>query len=102
MINPLYRADVVGRLRAFVAESGELSDSEFLEALFNIVLGNEKIKPDADFLNSLADLIERKTTKWVPQDPDEARPTYLCDVCKTPIGHMLWNYCPKCGAEIVR
>lgn len=102
MVDPRYRAKVVGSLRALAVADKDVSDGEFLDILFDLVLDYNEPRSDAHFLDSLADLIERKTTKWLPQDPDDARPKYLCDVCKTSIGHMLWSYCPRCGAEIVR
>lgn len=102
MVNPKHRADVVGRLRALAAACDDMTDGAFIDILYSIILDPDEPKSDAYFFDSLADLIERKTTSWRPQDPDDARPTYLCDQCKTSIGHMLWSYCPKCGAEIVR
>lgn len=108
MVKPEHRAVVVRKLRdamtalALASMNGEnVSDGEFIDMLAEAVMPHGW-EGEAAFLAELADLIERKTTSWKPQDPDDVRPTYLCDVCKTPIGHMLWSYCPKCGAEIVR
>ena len=50
----------------------------------------------------LADLIDRPTTTRHGKFKTKyGRETPCCEVCGYSIGDMRWNYCPKCGAEVV-
>lgn len=53
-------------------------------------------------LNRLADLIDRpSTTRHGKFRTKYGRKTPCCEVCGYSIGDMRWNYCPKCGAEVI-
>lgn len=50
----------------------------------------------------LADLIDRPTTRCHGKFKTKyGRETPCCEVCGYSIGDARWNYCPKCGAEVV-
>lgn len=54
-------------------------------------------------MRRLADLIDRPTTTRHGKFRTKyGRETPCCEVCGYSIGDMRWNYCPKCGAEVVR
>lgn len=54
-------------------------------------------------MRRLADLIDRpSTTRHGKLRTKYGRETPCCEVCGYSIGDMRWNYCPKCGAVIVR
>lgn len=55
-----------------------------------------------NILARLADLIDRPTTTRHGKFKTKyGRETPCCEVCGYSIGDMRWNYCPKCGAEVV-
>ena len=71
---------------------------------YNLVaapIGNEHDDVLA-FAHALADLIDRPTTTRHRKFRTKyGRKTPCCEVCGYSIGDMRWNYCPKCGTEIV-
>lgn len=53
-------------------------------------------------VDHLADLIDRPTTTRHGKFKTKyGRETPCCEVCGYSIGDDRWNYCPKCGAEVV-
>lgn len=55
-----------------------------------------------DLYERLADLIDRPiTTRHGKFKTKYGRKTPCCEICGYSIGDMRWNYCPKCGAEVV-
>lgn len=54
-----------------------------------------------------ADVVERKTGKWLKSNESTLRP-YMCSNCgclhdvDTVMGKIVWNYCPNCGARMER
>lgn len=56
----------------------------------------------SDSVMDVADLIDRPTTTRHGKFKTKyGRETPCCEVCGYSIGDMRWNYCPKCGAEVV-
>lgn len=54
-------------------------------------------------VRKLADLIDRPTTTRHGKFKTKyGRETPCCEVCGYSIGDMRWNYCPKCGAEVIK
>lgn len=122
MISDNERREVAARLRAlpidtyaanvelnkdgiFIDES--LSDEVDYSQIHDVVLGcfpAEHMHPgDYEELHErLADLIDRPTTTRHGKFKTKyGRETPCCEVCGYSIGDMRWNYCPKCGAEVV-
>lgn len=63
----------------------------------NLIKGNY-----INIVERLADLIDRPTTTRHGKFKTKyGRETPCCEVCGYSIGDMRWNYCPKCGAEVV-
>lgn len=53
-------------------------------------------------IGKLVDLIDRpSTTRHGKFKTKYGRKIPCCEVCGYSIGDMRWNYCPKCGAEVI-
>lgn len=57
----------------------------------------------SDSVMDVADLIDRPTTTRHGKFKTKyGRETPCCEVCGYSIGDMRWNYCPSCGAEVIK
>lgn len=116
------RREVAARLRALPIDTyaainewekgglfidANLSDEADYSQIHNAVFGcfpAEYMHPGdyKELHERLADLIDRPTTTRHGKFKTKyGRETPCCEVCGHSIGDMRWNYCPKCGAEVV-
>lgn len=116
------RREVAARLRALPIDTyaainewekgglfidANLSDEADYSQIHNAVFGcfpAEYMHPGdyKELHERLADLIDRPTTTRHGKFKTKyGRETPCCEVCGYSIGDMRWNYCPKCGAEVV-
>ena len=97
MISNEERREVVGKLR-WPKDSLLAHPDEELIRLRSVVGCQYK----QDLYERLADLIDRpSTTRHGKFRTKYGRKTPCCEVCGYSIGDMRWNYCPKCGAEVI-
>ena len=102
MINDENRREVAARLRGL---RGFDVDGKKFCSCYDVedALGLEgSIMCSRTAVETLADLIDRPTTTRHGKFKTKyGRETPCCEVCGYSIGDMRWNYCPKCGAEVV-
>lgn len=104
MISNEERHEVAEKLRKVTEE--ELCHM-FLGEILDCFIGGCYINDEGEVderlvLNRLADLIDRPiTTRHGKFKTKYGRKTPCCEICGYSIGDTRWNYCPKCGAEVV-
>lgn len=54
-----------------------------------------------DALDMLSDLIEPRTCRKVPGRVKYGRRKPACSECGYSLGDSRWNFCPKCGCEVL-
>lgn len=65
---------------------------------YDRLLENANILADAVRKYQTADLVERKVGRW----KGEGLGDYRCSLCGEVTRHTRTNYCPNCGAEMVK
>lgn len=105
MINDENRREVAQKLREDAAND-KLREQVFIEEIIVGCVGETMYDEwgdvrEIEILTRLADLIDRPTTTRTCKNPDSNFEKYPCDICGFSIKDKRWNYCPKCGAEIV-
>lgn len=97
MISDYERRVVAAQMREIQRENphGWL-DAMVMNAVTDVLCDGGKIG------ETVADLIDRPTTRCHGKlKTKHGRETPCCEVCGYSIGDARWNYCPKCGAEVV-
>ena len=97
------RREVAARLRGLDEATSTLSPEYSRQEYDAMVLrAIRAVVGEGDVFHLLADLIDRPTTTRHGKFKTKyGRETPCCEVCGYSIGDMRWNYCPKCGAEVV-
>lgn len=97
------RREVAARLRGLDEATDTLSPEYSRQEYDAMVLSAIRaVVGEGDIFHLLADLIDRPTTTRHGKFKTKyGRETPCCEVCGYSIGDMRWNYCPKCGAEVV-
>lgn len=96
------------RLRALLDDDLDFDDPRSdvslteVEVALRLLGGFYDNSTKAEYVQHLADLIDRPTTTRHGKFKTKyGRETPCCEVCGYSIGDDRWNYCPKCGAEVV-
>lgn len=103
MISDEERREIADGLRRLAGgrHGTAVPDSEILDVL-GISAADTPNRSDTRDVEILADIIDRPTTtrhgKFKTKYGSEVP---CCEVCGYSIGDTRWNYCPKCGAEVV-
>ena len=105
MITNEERKQVAARLRELDTHKWYDSSDEIdsLETAIGCSIGQDW--QDQNWWNRLADLIEteeRTTTRHGKFKTKYGNRVPLCECCDYSIGDKRYNYCPNCGAKIVR
>lgn len=100
MITNEERREVAEKLRKLAGTYVTLGDLQ--EALeIDLTSPDVDIERDAKNLNRLADLIEPRTCRKVPGRMKYGDRKPACSECGYSLGDSRWNFCPKCGCEVV-
>lgn len=104
MISDEERRRAVAELRK--ASTGAYRHVDVLDVIANSIgvdiVGKFDYEAEKETYAALADLIDRPTTTRHGKFKTKyGRETPCCEVCGYSIGDDRWNYCPKCGAEVV-
>lgn len=80
----------------------DMCDATFVESMLSAFQLNNMDMNVYKAFDKLTDLIDRPTTTRHGKFKTKyGRETPCCEVCGYSIGDDRWNYCPKCGAEVV-
>ena len=100
MITDKQRREVAQKLRnATLYTRGTPAD--WWMRLHEAVKGEDDFPSPAETMSVIAKIIDRPTTTRTCKNPGSNFEKYPCDICGFSIKDKRWNYCPKCGAEIV-
>lgn len=110
MISNDERREIAARLmreacawkETFPESECDFSDAAAMMQDLCVFIGLERNTLCSEVFKRLADLIDRPiTTRHGKFRTKYGRETPCCEVCGYSIGDMRWNYCPKCGAEVM-
>ena len=93
------RRDVAERLR-ILATHREV-DKELVQDTLGLYMGECIDGYDPVSVNELANLIEPRTCRKVPGRMKYGDKKPACSECGYSLGDSRWNFCPKCGCEVV-